>query len=469
MTPVVCKGLNDSMCHSWKVSLAAFLPGCFVIAGLPAAQCADNTDFLIRNPSRASADKSPSQSADVAVFPTGFDIGADRSSQELVLAWKKWLKQLSGAIYQAWNGRARSPGKAVLRITVSRNRVLVPEIISCTGDSIFRSSILSVFSDLNGNPGLTFPANSERQNVSFQASYSAGLGLNPELTISSEPLPIVPNDGKKAVENIDLQMKRFKTSDDTEKTIALNAANAYKERRFDEAIRNLAFLLGKHPEDANAQFALGQSMRSAGDLGNALKHLRSAAALDPNALFLSSLHDVESLFPQQPPAPQPPSLSQATSVPYEFKGIQLGCTYEEFSSRIHDLDPGAEIDKVLSKLQVYEARIFQSSSSKRRKSFLTIANVEPKDEIFTFKPGEPQLLFQIAIYLEPGNTASVLGALQAKYGTPEIKAVPHPMFYWCNPVSVIRMDQLPDRTSVRYIHRRLWEQCNDMNKKFLDL
>lgn len=119
------------------------------------------------------------QSADFANLPKGFDIGADKGSKELVLAWEKWHKQLASAIYQVWNGRARSPGRAVFKITVYRNRTIVPEVLSCTGNSDFRQSIMSVFSDLNGNPGLTFPAKSERQQVSFEAEYIAGSQVEP--------------------------------------------------------------------------------------------------------------------------------------------------------------------------------------------------------------------------------------------------------------------------------------------------
>lgn len=119
------------------------------------------------------------ESADFAKLPKGFDIGADRGSKELVLAWEKWHKQLAGAIYQVWNGRARSPGRAVLKITVYRNRTIVPEILSCSGNSDFRGSIMSVFSDLNGNQGLTFPSKSERQQVSFEAEYIAGRHVDP--------------------------------------------------------------------------------------------------------------------------------------------------------------------------------------------------------------------------------------------------------------------------------------------------
>lgn len=119
------------------------------------------------------------QADEFARLPKGFDIGADKGSRELVLAWEKWHKQLAGAIYQVWNGRARSPGRAVLKITVYRNKVIVPQILTCTGDADFRGSIMSVFSDINGNPGLTFPTKSEREQVSFEAEYIAGTNVDP--------------------------------------------------------------------------------------------------------------------------------------------------------------------------------------------------------------------------------------------------------------------------------------------------
>ncbi len=119
------------------------------------------------------------QSADFANLPKGFDIGADKGSKELVLAWEKWHKQLAGAIYQVWNGRANSPGRAVMKVTVWRNREIRAEFMECSGDGSFRRSITTVFDDLNGNPGLTFPSKSERQQVSFEAEYIAGKNVDP--------------------------------------------------------------------------------------------------------------------------------------------------------------------------------------------------------------------------------------------------------------------------------------------------
>lgn len=119
------------------------------------------------------------QSEEFSTLPKNFDIGADRGSKEMVLAWERWHKQLAGAIYSIWNNRANSAGRAVLRITVYRNRTIVPEIMEQNGSPAFRQSIMSVFRDLNGNPGLTFPSKSERDKVSFEAEYIAGTDVRP--------------------------------------------------------------------------------------------------------------------------------------------------------------------------------------------------------------------------------------------------------------------------------------------------
>ncbi|MBX9571348.1 MAG: hypothetical protein K2X77_20805 [Candidatus Obscuribacterales bacterium] len=156
--------------------------------GIPAQAQPDNSSPVDSNafaePLQGRADtanlKSGAvQSEDFARLPKGFDIGADKGSKELVLAWEKWHKQLAGAIYQIWNGRANAPGRAVLRVTVYRNRTIIPEIITCSPNPDFRRSIMSVFADINGNPGLTFPAKSERDKVSFEAEYIAGSNVDP--------------------------------------------------------------------------------------------------------------------------------------------------------------------------------------------------------------------------------------------------------------------------------------------------
>jgi hypothetical protein len=117
--------------------------------------------------------------ADNFTLPNHFDIGADRNSRELVLAWEKWHKQLAGAIYKRWNAIANSPGRASVTITVQRDLTINANIVTSTGSRNFDLDLLESIKGLDGNQGLTFPAKSQRQVVSFRGDYIAGTGIQP--------------------------------------------------------------------------------------------------------------------------------------------------------------------------------------------------------------------------------------------------------------------------------------------------
>src|SRR6185437_7563254 len=53
--------------------------------------------------------------------PQNFDLGADRNSREMVLAWERWHHQLTKAIYTRWRAVNRTHGHALMRITVTRD------------------------------------------------------------------------------------------------------------------------------------------------------------------------------------------------------------------------------------------------------------------------------------------------------------------------------------------------------------
>jgi len=120
------------------------------------------------------------QPAQFGTIPANkFDLGADRSSRELVLAWEKWHHQLSAEIYSRWSEVASVPGRATLRVTVSRNRTLTVVMVSGSGSPAFDAVLLATIQSLNGNPGLSFPAKSERQQVTFEADYVAATDIQP--------------------------------------------------------------------------------------------------------------------------------------------------------------------------------------------------------------------------------------------------------------------------------------------------
>lgn len=119
------------------------------------------------------------QSGSFAELPKTFDIGAERNSRELVLAWEKWHKQMAGEIYRRWSQRARSRGRAVMRITVYNNRTILAEMVESGGGQEFNNTLISTVMSLSGNPGLSFPAKSTRQKVSFEAEYIADRNVDP--------------------------------------------------------------------------------------------------------------------------------------------------------------------------------------------------------------------------------------------------------------------------------------------------
>jgi hypothetical protein len=108
-----------------------------------------------------------------------FDLGAERGDRALVLAWERWHHQLSQAIYQRWSEVASRPGSATLKIIVYKNRQLVPEMVRSSGNASFDRDLIASVMSLNNNPGLTFPAKSLRDQVTFEADYVASTNVRP--------------------------------------------------------------------------------------------------------------------------------------------------------------------------------------------------------------------------------------------------------------------------------------------------
>lgn len=135
----------------------------------------DNTKFA-STPLRGNVDQ-----AGLGGLASGdrFDIGADRNSRELTLAWEQWHKQLSKAIYDTWSAMVDHRGRATLRVNVDRGRQITINVISSNGGSRFTDSLMAAIESLEGNAGLTFPTGSKRQMVSFEADYIADTDVQP--------------------------------------------------------------------------------------------------------------------------------------------------------------------------------------------------------------------------------------------------------------------------------------------------
>src|SRR5262249_17873848 len=76
---------------------------------------------------------------DFAKAPKNFDIGAERGSKEMVLAWERWHKQLSGAIYSRWQQLAEDRGRATIRVTVTKDRQIRAQVLNMDGGPRFES------------------------------------------------------------------------------------------------------------------------------------------------------------------------------------------------------------------------------------------------------------------------------------------------------------------------------------------
>ncbi len=55
----------------------------------------------------------------------------------------------------------------------------MPRLVRSSGNFEFDQGLMLAVNSLNGNPGLTFPSQSERQSVSFEADYMAATDIQP--------------------------------------------------------------------------------------------------------------------------------------------------------------------------------------------------------------------------------------------------------------------------------------------------
>lgn len=113
--------------------------------------------------------------------PPQFDIGVDKNSSELVLAWERWHKQLCKTIYFRMIRRSGNAGAgyATVYITVTRDNRINGELQMHSGNTVITSAYLDTINSLNGNPGLTFPDKSQRNQVSFSYTFLRAANITP--------------------------------------------------------------------------------------------------------------------------------------------------------------------------------------------------------------------------------------------------------------------------------------------------
>lgn len=140
----------------------------------------DTSAFAALGAAKDSASAGVIMPGQFAPIPANkFDLGADRGSRELLVAWERWHHQLSQAIYTRWSQYCDEPGRATVKLTVNSDRSMQVVMVQSSGDPRFDSNLLRAILSLNGNPGLTFPSQSTRQQVSLESDYIAGRDVHP--------------------------------------------------------------------------------------------------------------------------------------------------------------------------------------------------------------------------------------------------------------------------------------------------
>jgi hypothetical protein len=91
------------------------------------------------------------------------------------ITWDQWYQNVSAAMYRNWN-RGEQPGDATLRLTATRGRRIEAQILKCNNpNASFKQSLIAAVNSLNKSPILDFPAGSQKQVVTFDSAFSAGI------------------------------------------------------------------------------------------------------------------------------------------------------------------------------------------------------------------------------------------------------------------------------------------------------
>jgi Flp pilus assembly protein TadD len=102
------------------------------------------------------------------------------------------------------------------------------------------------------------------------------------------------------------------------RTVAQDAAAAYKAGQYDKAISLLERIDHEAPGDANVKYGLGQAYRGKGDMARARQNLQAAASLDPNnQLYRNTLADADRQGQQPQVARQPQGGSNPGGMQYD--------------------------------------------------------------------------------------------------------------------------------------------------------
>ncbi len=100
-----------------------------------------------------------------------FDLGAESK----MLAWEEWHARVGRALSRRVNrATKRALGTALITITVQRNHKVTAEVVTASNTQV-GEACLSAARALDGEPVLTFPAESNRDAIAFRFQFKRGL------------------------------------------------------------------------------------------------------------------------------------------------------------------------------------------------------------------------------------------------------------------------------------------------------
>lgn len=133
-----------------------------------------DSDLTFGGPLTSQTAKSAELSSnDTANKPTSkFDLETEANSRVLSLAWERWHKQLSQALYD--RGRPRATGVCSFVVTVARGQHVTVKILDSAGSPLVTEDLVQTVMSLEGDPGLIFPRGSKRLMVHDSLVYMSG-------------------------------------------------------------------------------------------------------------------------------------------------------------------------------------------------------------------------------------------------------------------------------------------------------
>lgn len=124
-----------------------------------------------------------------------FDLESERGSRELMLAWELWHKHVMAEMYRRLpNVFIGAPGSCAFKMTVTRDRRVSVEILTTQGNPRVTQELLSVAYSLDSDPGLSFPSESQREEVSFSHVYLRARNITPGYTWTKNDYEVVRTD-----------------------------------------------------------------------------------------------------------------------------------------------------------------------------------------------------------------------------------------------------------------------------------